>query len=353
MRNLRNKNAPPVDGLVEQFIGSAYDTVKLVSDNIALVIAVGEAIEGGTIDDFLSSADVDTLAKLNALVLDATLGSIETLATVAQGALADTALQPTHIDTLAKLQAYVLDQAIASEAYVDLAVAGLYDDKGGYDANTNTPDLTVTPSGIERSDAYTVTVGGTFFTAPVDPADLLIALQDDPTLESHWNIINRNIDESAFATAAQGAKADTALQPEDVGTAAGEDIGAFATAAQGSAADSALQYGSKSIIVELPSNTEDLSFFFTDAALTVTKIRPILVGATPSVTWTLRHGLDRNGVGSEIVIGGTITTEISTGIDILVFNDPTIAANSHVWLETTDKSGTVNSLGLTLFYDED
>ena len=39
------------------------------------------------------------------------------------------------------------------------------------------------------------------------------------------------------ATAAQGALADTAVQPEDLGTAAAADAGDFATAAQGAKAD--------------------------------------------------------------------------------------------------------------------
>jgi len=46
---------------------------------------------------------------------------------------------------------------------------------------------------------------------------------------------------AAFATSAQGAKADTALQSADVGTAAFEAVGSFASAAQGALADSALQ----------------------------------------------------------------------------------------------------------------
>lgn len=46
-----------------------------------------------------------------------------------------------------------------------------------------------------------------------------------------------------FATAAQGAKADSALQPEDVGSAALNDTEDFATAAQGALADSAVQPG--------------------------------------------------------------------------------------------------------------
>lgn len=50
-------------------------------------------------------------------------------------------------------------------------------------------------------------------------------------------------DTGDFATAAQGALADTALQPADVGTAASNDTGDFATAAQGALADSAVQPG--------------------------------------------------------------------------------------------------------------
>jgi hypothetical protein len=46
---------------------------------------------------------------------------------------------------------------------------------------------------------------------------------------------------SDFATAAQGAKADSAIQPGDIGTAATHAAGDFATSTQGGKADSALQ----------------------------------------------------------------------------------------------------------------
>jgi hypothetical protein len=111
---------------------------------------------------------------------------------------------------------------------------------------------------------------------------------------------------------------------------------------------------SKSIIIENPSATEDLSFFFTDVAITLSKMRPVLTGsATPSVTWTLRHGTDRSLTGAEVVTGGTVTTDTTTGSDITVFDDATIVANSHVWVETTAQSGTVDSIIITVFYDED
>lgn len=111
---------------------------------------------------------------------------------------------------------------------------------------------------------------------------------------------------------------------------------------------------SKSVLVENPINTEDLSLFFTDKAITITKIRPILVGsASPSVTWTLRHATDRSVVGTEVINIGTTTTEVTTGIDIISFDDSTIIANSHIWFESTAKSGTVKSINLTIFYTED
>lgn len=100
----------------------------------------------------------------------------------------------------------------AADSAIATAVAGLYDHKGGYNASTNTPDLDTTPSGILKGDAYTVSAAGTFFAVALEAGDVLIADQDNPTLATHWTIVNRNIDSSAFATAAQGATADTAEQ---------------------------------------------------------------------------------------------------------------------------------------------
>ena len=50
-------------------------------------------------------------------------------------------------------------------------------------------------------------------------------------------------DATDFATASQGAKADTAVQPGDLGTAAAADASDFATASQGGKADTAVQPG--------------------------------------------------------------------------------------------------------------
>jgi len=110
----------------------------------------------------------------------------------------------------------------------------------------------------------------------------------------------------------------------------------------------------KSIIIENPVLNDDLSYFFISVPITVTKIRAVLVGsATPSVTWTIRHGVDRSAAGAEVVTGGTVTTGVTTGSDITAFDDATIIADSWVWIEITAQSGTVGSIIVTLFYDED
>lgn len=117
----------------------------------------------------------------------------------------------------------------ATQAYVDSAVAGLYDHKGAYNASTNSPDLDTSPSGVLKGDAYTVSVAGTFFSASVDAGDVLIADQDSPTLESHWTIVNRNIDESAFASASHASNHTDGTDDIQDATAAQKGL---ATAAQ-------------------------------------------------------------------------------------------------------------------------
>ena len=88
----------------------------------------------------------------------------------------------------------------ATKAYVDSSIVGLYEHKGAYDANTNTPDLDSTPSGILKGDAYTVSVAGAFFTEAIEVGDVLIADQDNPTLLAHWTRVNKNIDAATTTT---------------------------------------------------------------------------------------------------------------------------------------------------------
>src|SRR3990172_6706584 len=109
-----------------------------------------------------------------------------------------------------------------------------------------------------------------------------------------------------------------------------------------------------SISVEDPTNAEDISILETPVAITITEMRAVLVGsATPSVTWTIRHGTDRSAVGTEVVTSGTTTTSTTTGSTISAFNDATVVADAWLWLETTAKSGTVDELHITVKFTQD
>ena len=83
----------------------------------------------------------------------------------------------------------------ASKAYVDSVIAGGLIYQGGYNANTNTPNLeTPNPNSILKGWTYTVTVEGLFFTEQVRVGDLLIAEQDAPTTLQDWTTVQNNID---------------------------------------------------------------------------------------------------------------------------------------------------------------
>lgn len=217
MKNLRNKNYP-ASGDIQDRLETAWDKVVAIYAQLEYVIALGTALDGGELANLVHTTDIDTLAELNALVGDATLTDIAAQATATQGALADTAVQPSDVNSLAALNAFI-SESLATEGYVGTqiasAISAMFEYKGAYDANTNTPDLDTAPSGVSQADVYVVSVAGTFFTIPVEVGDMLIAEVDSANLETHWTVVNRNIDSAAFATAAQGALADTATQPGD------------------------------------------------------------------------------------------------------------------------------------------
>jgi hypothetical protein len=89
------------------------------------------------------------------------------------------------------------DTAVPTEQAVREAIAAAIASevsfKGGYNANTNTPDLDVSPSGVKAGDMYYVTVAGTFFTTPLEAGDVIIANIDDADAESEWTMVQKNL----------------------------------------------------------------------------------------------------------------------------------------------------------------
>ena len=104
-------------------------------------------------------------------------------------------------------------------------------------------------------------------------------------------------DADEYATAAQGALADSAVQPGDLGTAAAADAGDFATAAQGAKADA--------------SDVDQITLTG-DLALTIPEGHP--------AGQVYRAAITQDGVGGHTVTYGpdTLTIDTDPGASTLV-----------------------------------
>ena len=111
-----------------------------------------------------------------------------------------------------------------------------------------------------------------------------------------------------------------------------------------------------SITIEKPTANDNLSWFYTDVAITMQEIAAVLRAPTtgsPSVTWTIRFASTRNATGTEMKTGGTTTTTLSGSL-ITSWDDNTIPALSYIWAEITASNLTTGeSLGLGGRYTED
>ena len=99
------------------------------------------------------------------------------------------------------------------------------------------------------------------------------------------------------------------------------------------------------------NGTKDITFFYTPIAITVTEVRIVQVGTTPSVTLILKHATDRSAAGTAVTTGAAFTNT-TTGATATL-SDATIPAASYVWIETTAQSGTVTSTAIHLKYTAD
>lgn len=102
-------------------------------------------------------------------------------------------------------------------------LTGALDFQGGYDASTNTPDLTAPAAGAVKQGYYwVVTAAGTFFTEPLAIGDSLFAKVDDPSALTDWVIVQGNVDLASETTPGITYLASSAQ------VAAGTEDGAYA-----------------------------------------------------------------------------------------------------------------------------
>lgn len=155
--------------------------------------------------DFLVDIDLNLNQLLNSLLENT--GGISSVATNVGRIAYDTVLQRIVYDTGSQ----ILSIANLND------VAGLLDFKGGYNASTNTPDLTTSPNSILKGDYYVVTVAGSFFGEALQVGDSLFANIDNPVSITDWTIVQGNV---VYATETIAGVVELATQAE---TDAGAD----------------------------------------------------------------------------------------------------------------------------------
>jgi hypothetical protein len=107
----------------------------------------------------------------------------------------------------------------------------------------------------------------------------------------------------------------------------------------------------KTILIEQPTSSENISIFKTDVAITVKEVTTVSTGTTPSTTYQIKHSSDRSASGNNLTTS-TSTTSKTTG-DFATLSVVNIPANTWVWIVTTAASGTDVSLTVDIKYTID
>lgn len=117
-------------------------------------------------------------------------------------------------------------QDAATKNYVDTVATGLLDYKGGYNASTNSPALTGASNiEIDKGDAYTVTVDGTFLGEQVRAGDFIIAeraiVANTGPILSDFTITQSNIDLATAGTSVSAVKGIASFDSDDFTVSSG------------------------------------------------------------------------------------------------------------------------------------
>lgn len=97
MKNLRNKNQPPDSNLIQTYLSSSWDIVTSVYEALDDIQEIADALEAGEIDGVLQETDIDTIAKLNVIVTDATMGDFASEAEAVAGTSNTKTMTPLRV----------------------------------------------------------------------------------------------------------------------------------------------------------------------------------------------------------------------------------------------------------------
>ena len=97
-----------------------------------------------------------------------------------------------------------------------------------------------------------------------------------------------------------------------------------------------------------PQNNDSPTLLYTNTSITITELKSVVSGTTPSVTLALYYGPDRSGVGNTVIQSGVVTSNVTTGNTLVSFTNSVIPGNSYIWCTANSISGTVNELFVNL-----
>ena len=99
-----------------------------------------------------------------------------------------------------------------------------------------------------------------------------------------------------------------------------------------------------------PNDLPEVTLFYVKNDVTVSKINAVCRGSSPAVSYSLRFGPNRSASGTEVVTGGLLCSDTTTGTQTTAFNNATVPAGSFLWLKVTAISGSVDEFSVTLSF---
>lgn len=102
----------------------------------------------------------------------------------------------------------------------------------------------------------------------------------------------------------------------------------------------------RSITIANPINGDNFTLFRTEASTTLNRVLALVRGVSPSVTFVLKTGPDRNAAGTPVTVSEAITNT-TTGEEVAITNQP-IPTGYYVWLEVTAVSGTPSEFNVSV-----
>ena len=188
-----------------------------------------------------------------------------------------------------------LPTSAAVKAYADSLIVGGLIYQGGYNASTNTPDLTTSPNSILKGWTYTVTADGTFFGEQLRVGDVLIAEVNDPSAIGDWTTVQNNIDLASLTQVGIG----------NVNEATAADLDGLSVTYSSGTATIGLDIDSLTGALPTSIDTSYLAFYDpSTGANTKSQINKIIAAGNAAVTYattitdtaTITHSLDTKDV---------------------------------------------------------